>query len=297
MKTAVLGTGIMGAAMARRLLASGMAVNVWNRTRARAEPLAASGARVADTAREAAQECDVILTMLADGPAVEAAALGPDGFLKGARRGSVWLQTSTVGLEPCRRLAELAGEHGLTYVDAPVLGTKAPAEKGELLVLASGPDAVREELEPVLGAIGKKTLWLGPAGEGSRLKLVINDWLLGMVAALAETLAFARAIGADPERFLEAIDGGPIGPAYAQIKGRAMLRGSYEPSFPLSLALKDARLVLAAAEERGFDAGVTRLVSEWLERAEQLGRGSEDMAAVFEAIRADRSSSSSPSSS
>lgn len=284
MKIALLGTGIMGAAMARRMLGAGLSLAVWNRTREKAEPLAESGARVTDTPRQAAEGADVIVTMLSDGSAVEAAARGADGFLETAARGSVWLQTSTVGVAPTERLAALASEYQLSFVDAPVLGTKAPAESGELVVLASGPDAARSRIAPVLDAIARKTLWLGEAGAGSRLKLVINDWLLGLVGALAETLAFARAIDVEPRRFLEAIDGGPIGPAYAQIKGRAMLAGTWDASFPLSLALKDARLVIQAAEERGFDPRITRAIAERFERAQSLGHGRDDLAAVFAAM-------------
>src|SRR5215207_9730666 len=170
---AVLGTGIMGAAMARNLLWVGMEVRAWNRTREKAEPLAEDGAKVTDTPAEAA--------------AVEEAVGG--NVLPALVEDGVWLQMSTVGTEWSDRLEKLAAERGVAYVDAPVLGTKQPAEQGALIVLASGPEEVRERSQPVFDAVGSKTLWLGPAGAGSRLKLVVNNWIVGLIGALAETTA------------------------------------------------------------------------------------------------------------
>lgn len=282
---AVLGTGIMGAAMARRLLAAGHPVTVWNRSPEKAEPLAAAGAAVAETPQAAVRDATVVMTMLAHGDAVAAVMDGPDGALAAMGQRSLWLQTSTVGDVWADRFGELAGS--VTYVDAPVLGTREPAERGELLVLAAGPDDVRDRCAPIFEAVGKRTQWVGAAGAASRLKLVVNAWLVGLVEALAESIALAEALDLAPQQFLDAIEGGPVGAPYAQLKGQAMMARSFPPSFPLTLALKDARLVVDAAERRGIDAKLARTVVEQFARAADAGHGDEDMAAVFRVVTRD----------
>jgi 3-hydroxyisobutyrate dehydrogenase len=182
---------------------------------------------------------------------------------------------------------ELAEQRGTPFVDAPVVGTKQPAEKGELTILASGPRDARERAKPVFDAVGR-TIDLGAAGEGTRLKLVINSWLVILVEGLAETIAFAESIGVDPERFLETIEGGPTGPAYAQLKGKMMIARKFDPSFSLALARKDAGLVLEAAERHGFDAALVEVVVRKMDEAIAAGHGDEDMAATFYAAAAGR---------
>jgi 3-hydroxyisobutyrate dehydrogenase len=282
---AVLGTGIMGAAMARNLLWVGMEVRAWNRTREKAEPLAEDGAKVTDTPAEAAEGADFLITMLSDAGAVEEAVGG--NVLPALAEDGVWLQMSTVGTGWSDRLEKLAAERGVAYVDAPVLGTKQPAEQGALIVLASGPEEVRERSQPVFDAVGSKTLWLGPAGAGSRLKLVVNNWIVGLIGVLAETTALAEATGVDPARFLEVIEGGPLGLPYAQIKGKMMIEEEFPTSFSLRLARKDAALVLEAAEKEGLRLAVAEAVSARFDEALDAGHGEEDMAAVYYAARRD----------
>jgi 3-hydroxyisobutyrate dehydrogenase len=283
---AVLGTGIMGAAMAHNLLSAGMKVRAWNRSREKAEPLEKDGAEVVDHPKDAARDADFILTMLADADVVEEALRG--GVLTALAEDGVWLQMSTVGEEGSGRLAEIASEHGIHYVDAPVLGTKQPAEQGQLIVLASGPEEVRERSEEIFGAVGSKSVWLGEAGEGSRLKLVINNWIVGLLGVLAETVAFAEALGVDPAKFLETIEGGPLGLPYAQIKGNMMVEDDFPTSFSAKLARKDAALVLDAAEAHALRMRITESVAARLDEAIQAGHGEEDMAAVYRAARPDR---------
>jgi 3-hydroxyisobutyrate dehydrogenase len=272
---AVLGTGIMGAPMARNLLAAGFPLRVWNRSSEKAEPLAADGAVVADSPREASDGAEIVLTMLADADAVlDTVADALDGT-------QVWVQASTIGVEGTERCAALAGEHGVAFVDAPVLGTKQPAEQGQLIVLASGPADQRERLAPLFDAIGARTFWLGDAGAGTRLKLVANAWVLSLVEGLAETLVLAEGLGVAPELFLETIAGGPLDCGYAQLKGKAMIERDFPASFPLSLALKDARLVRKAAERAGVELPLVETVERQFERADDDGHGDEDMAAVF----------------
>jgi 3-hydroxyisobutyrate dehydrogenase len=267
---AVLGTGTMGAPMARNLVEAGLEVRVWNRSIEKAR--AVEGAQVCESASEAASGADFVLTMLADAEAVEQTVRGLD-FGEAA-----WLQMSTVGIGATERLMKLSDA---AFVDAPVVGTKQPAEKGELTILASGPRDARERAKPVFDAVGARTIELGDAGEGTRLKLVINSWLVILVEGLAETIAFAEAIGIDPERFLETIEGGPVGPPYAQLKGKMMIARKFDPSFSLALARKDARLVLEAAERHGFDAALVDVVARKMDEAIAAGHGDEDMAATF----------------
>jgi 3-hydroxyisobutyrate dehydrogenase len=283
---AVLGTGIMGSAMARNLLASGLEVRTWNRSREKAEPLARYGAEVADNPGDAARGADFVLTMLADTDAVEE-AVGGDVLPVLAEDG-VWLQMSTVGEGGNERLLRLAADHGVAYVDAPVLGTKQPAEQGQLIVLASGPEEVRERSEQVFGAVGSKTVWLGEAGEGSRLKLVVNNWIVGILGVLAETVAFANTIGVDPAKFLETIEGGPLGLPYAQMKGNMMVEEDFSTSFSANLARKDAGLVLDAAEAHDLRMQIAESVAARFDEAIRAGHGEEDMAAVYRATRPGR---------
>lgn len=269
----------MGAAIARRLASEGFEVRVWNRTRERAEALADIAA-VARTPAEAAEGADLLLTLLSDADAVESAMAGEDGGLAGAGGDAIWVQSSTVGIEGCERLGRLAAERGVAYVDAPVSGTKQPAEEGKLLVLASGPEEARARLAPLFDAIGQRALWLGPAGAGSRMKLVFNAWLLSLTAALAETIRVAERIGVDAGAFLDAIKGGPMGPPYAELKGRAMVERRFEEAaFPLKHAEKDARLVLDAVD--GVELELLAAARHDFRRALKAGHGDEDMAAVY----------------
>jgi 3-hydroxyisobutyrate dehydrogenase len=281
MQVAVLGTGIMGAPIARNLAAAGHEVRAYNRNRERAQPLESDGVTVCDDPAGAAEGAEVVLTMLADGEAVEAVVDGltfPDG--------SVWAQMSTVGIEATDRLVAIAGRAGVPYVDAPVLGTKAPAEKGELTVLASGDPQARERCAPVFDAVGARTVELGDEpGPATRMKLVLNAWLVSLIEGLAESIALAEGMQLDPAQFLEIIDGGPLGPPYAKMKGTMMIERSYEPSFTLALAAKDARLALDAAGRAGLELPALAAIRDQLERAVEQGHGEEDMAAAVEAAR------------
>jgi 3-hydroxyisobutyrate dehydrogenase len=264
MRVALLGTGAMGAPMGRNLIAAGHELRAWNRTRERAEAIA--GATVCDTPADACAGAEVVVTMLADAPAVEQAMDGVE------LDGAVWAQMSTIGVEATERLAR--GE----FVDAPVLGSTPAAEQGSLTVLASGPF---ERCRPVFDAVGT-TIDLGPeAGTGQRMKLVLNHWVIALVEGVAETVLLAERLGVDPQRFLDIIDGGPMGPAYAKLKGGNMIERRYEPNFSLKLARKDADLIAAVAD----DLPLARLISERMAAAIERGHGDEDFSAVVEAGR------------
>jgi 3-hydroxyisobutyrate dehydrogenase len=280
---AVLGTGIMGAGMSRSLLRTGFDVTVWNRSAAKAAPLADDGATVAPDVAAAVSGADVVITMLFDVAAVTEVV---GHALPAMREDAVWLQTSTVGLDGVRSLAALAEQHGITFVDAPVLGTRQPAEDGKLTVLAGGPTAVRDAVAPVLDAIGARTLWVGEQpGDGQRLKLVANSWVLSVTAATAQAVGLAAGLDLDPRLFLDVIAGGPLDCAYAQLKGKAMSEGDFTPSFPLSGAAKDADLIQAAMRTAGTNPELMAAGQRLYEAAQNSGHGGEDMAAVVTAIR------------
>jgi 3-hydroxyisobutyrate dehydrogenase len=282
MTIAVLGTGIMGAAMARNWLAAAESVRVWNRTRAKAEPLAEAGAQVADDPATAVDGVDVIVTMLYDADAVETAMRAAGRAL---RPGMLWLQMSTVGVEGAERLAGFAAEFGLTYVDAPVLGTRQPAEQGHLTVLASGPEEVRDLVERLVDPVAAQVRWLGPAGTGSRLKLVVNSWVLTVVAGVADSIALAQGLGLDGADFLDVIRGGALDLPYAHAKGDLMLRREFPSSFPVSGALKDARLIVEAGERAGADLSVVDAVAGLLDAVAKGGHQDEDLAAMYRMVR------------
>lgn len=278
MKIAVLGTGLMGAPIAANLAAAGHEVRVWNRTRAKAEPLAAQGATVADTPAAAVDGAEIVLTMLNDGPTVTATIQDAADALP---HDAVWIQTSTVGVDATDDHIALARSLGLEFVDAPVLGSVKPAQEGKLVVLAAGAAELRDRVQPVFDVIGARTMWVGEAGAASRLKLVANSWVLALTAAVGEAVALAEATGIDPSLFLEAVSGGATDCAYLQMKGNAIMAKSFEPAFTVQNALKDAVLVQEAAVHGGVQLDVAQAASARLNRAVTRGHGDEDMAASY----------------
>ena len=285
MRVAVLGTGIMGSGMARSLLRSGLDVTVWNRHPGRAAPLAADGADVAGSPGDAVADADAVITILWDGNSV--ADVMADA-LPGAPEGILWVQSSTVGLhEAGDMLPALADGCGARYIDAPVLGTRQPAQDGKLTVLAAGPEAVRDPVRPVFGAIGARTVWVSERpGDGTRLKLVANSWVATMVAATAQSIALAQGLGLDPQTFLDMMIGSAVDAPYLHVKGEAILAGQFAPSFAVGGAVKDTGLIAAAMRETGTDATLMDAVGAQYRKAAESGHGEEDMAAIFYAFRA-----------
>jgi len=276
MIVAFLGTGAMGAPMARNLAAAGHEVRAWNRTRAHAEGL---GAVVCAMPAEAIAGAEIVVTMLADGPST---AETVDGALQ---PGAVWAQMGTVGIEWTERFADLAGAAGAEFLDAPVIGSTPAAEAGELVVFASGADEAIDRAEPVFSVVAQETHRLGAVGAATRLKLVFNYWVLGLTALTAEVLALADGLDVGGERFLKLIEGGFADSVYAQMKGKKMLTRDWSPLFKLALGRKDLTLVLEAAAGAGIDLAVARSALEEMDRAVARGYGDGDTAAVIEAIR------------
>jgi 3-hydroxyisobutyrate dehydrogenase len=276
---AVLGTGTMGTGMARSLLRNGIAVRVWNRSAARAQPLAADGAYVAASPVEAVSGADVLITMLYDAASVldvmtdAAPAVAP---------GAIWLQSATIGLPGTAQAAALAQATALRMIDAPVLGTKQPAEQGTLVMLVSGDRGALEGIEPVLDAVSARRVWAGDLpGQAMSLKLACNAWIASITAATAQSLTLASGLAVDPRLFLDAIAGGPSDCAYAHLKGGQMMAADFAPSFELDGLSKDVSLIADAAERAGVDTTLLSALGEVYRRAGALGYGKDDVAAVI----------------
>jgi 3-hydroxyisobutyrate dehydrogenase len=276
MQVAVLGTGIMGAGMARSLLRAGHDVRVWNRTAARAQPLADDGATVAGTAACAVEGAEVVLVMLWDITAV----LDVLGAAAGASPDAVWLQASTVGPDGMREIA--AARPDLRLVDAPVLGTRAPAEQGTLVALLSGSPADLAAAQPAVDGYSARSVRAGEQlGAASALKLVCNAWVATMNAAVGQSVALAEGLGLDPALFLDAMRGGASDAPYLHMKAELIAKGEFPPSFALDGALKDVELIRAAARSVSVADDVLAGLVAAYGRAVGAGHGDEDMAAVY----------------
>ncbi len=281
----VLGAGgTMGQAMARNLARAGFAVRAWNRSAEKAAPLRADGAVVLDDTGEAGRGADIVLTMLSDTDAVLDSARPA---LEAAGDGVLWLQMSTVGEAGIERCLELAANLGVDILDAPVLGTKQPAEDGKLIVLAAGAESLRPRAQPVFDAIAQKTVWAGQAGAATRLKLVANSWVLTVTEGVAEIIALAEALDVDPQAFFDAIEGGTLDLPYLRIKGKAILARDFEPMFRLKLAAKDARLIDDAARARDMDLPLFAAIAHRMTEG-AAEHGDEDMSASYLTSSRDR---------
>lgn len=276
---ALLGLGIMGTGMAHSMRRAGIDLTVWNRSEPAVVALAEAGAGVAASPAEAARGASVVITMLSDAAATSAVisdawpGLSPD---------AIWIQMGTIGLAATAELAERAQGAGITFVDAPVAGTRQPAMEGKLTIMAAGPESARDRCTPIFDAVGQKTVWVSETpGDATRLKLVVNGWLTTLMAGLAESLELATRLGLDPAAFLDFIDGGTLGIPYAQVKGKAMIARSFPTSFSAANARKDVGLVTEAAGSVGLDLGVATAVGVLFDRAIAAGHGDDDMAAII----------------
>jgi 3-hydroxyisobutyrate dehydrogenase len=282
---AVLGVGIMGAAMARNLVRARLTTTVWDRSAAATEALAADGALAAPTAADAVRDIDVVITMLPTADVVNSVLLDDTTTLGSVSAGAVWAQMGTIGIEATTEIvARLSRERpDVMFVDAPVSGSKGPAESGQLLILASGPETARPVLGPVFSAIGRSTVWLGEAGQGSKMKLVINAYLATLIEGVAEAVQLATQLGIDPARLDDAIKGGPLDAPLADAKLHKMEQQDYAPEFPLEWALKDVDLALAAAGGASLPA-LAALSRQW-HKAVDDGHGREDISAALLSLR------------
>ncbi len=277
-RVGLLGTGLMGTAMAHRLLDQGVPVIAWDRQPEHAQALAERGAEVAGSAGELVTRAQFVITML---PTADIVLSVVEPVLDEWPEETIWLQMSSVGAAEADRLTEIAGAHGVTLFDAPVSGSTHPAEDGKLTILASGPDSARAQVEPVFEALGSRVQWVGEAGMGSRLKLAANHWMIAMVAALGEAMHLCQLMGLDEQQFVALLDGGPLGSSYGLEKLGEMQRHEYPAGFPVRLALKDLKLVREVAKGAGVELPVLDAVLERIGDVESR-HADDDLAAVYE---------------
>jgi 3-hydroxyisobutyrate dehydrogenase len=280
-RVGLLGVGLMGSAMAHRLLDQGIEVVAWDRNPEQVAAIEERGAKRGDEPADVVRGADVVITMLPTAPIVLDVV---EPLLQDWPEATIWLQMSSVGAAEADQLVEVARAHDLTLVDAPVSGSTHPAEEGELTILASGPDSAQAPLEPVFEALGSRILWVGEAGMGSRLKMAANHWMIAMTAALAESMHLCEAMGLDQQQFVDLLDGGPLGSAYGLMKLDEMLAHDYPVGFPVRLALKDLELVREVEQSSKAAMPLLDVVHERFLAADE-DHADEDLAAVYEAGR------------
>lgn len=278
-RLAVLGLGTMGQAMAGSALRNGIPTVVWNRDPDVARGLAEAGAEVATSVADAVSGADVVITMVTDSKAV--ISIADDlGLLEALPDGAVWAQMSTIGVEGTETIRSMVEKQrpDVLFLDAPVSGSKVPAEQGRLIIFASGSELARPLADPVFAAIGQRTVWLGPVGMGSRLKLVNNTLLAFAAEGVANSLALAHQLGLDVHHVRDAFEGGPLVSPWMAGKLARIQDDNYSPEFPLALALKDVHLALAEVDPAHLSV-LTAVAREW-EEAVQQGLGDQDVTVV-----------------
>ena len=281
---AVVGVGTMGHGMAASALRAGIPTIVWDRTPSATRNLAALGAEVAQSAADAARRAAIVVTMVPDADAVIATARD-EGMLAALAPGSIWVQMSTIGVAGIEHVAALVEQErpDVTLVDAPVSGSKGPAEQGELLIFASGPDDARARVTPLFDALGRQTLWVGPVGTGTRVKVINNTWLAFGAEAVDASVALAHRLGVDTGTMVAALEAGPLVSPWQSAKLARVVNGDFSPQFALRLALKDVRLALDAAGDDQFPA-LRCLADEW-QQAVATGLGDQDLTVVTQALQ------------
>jgi len=286
MNIGFIGLGIMGSAMAANLLKAGFKVTVWNRSQDKSELLAGAGAAIAATPRAVAEQCDIIIAMMANGPAVQSVRDGADGIIAGLKPGKGYVDMSTVDAETSIESARLAHNKGALFLEAPVAGSKKPAEDGTLTIMAAGDQALYETALPAFEKMGKKIMFLGENGNGARMKLANNLVMGGMMIALCEGLALASRSGLDATQLLEVLDSGAVSNPMFRLKGPQIAANKeFPPAFPLKHMQKDLRLALKLAEEIGQPLFATATNNELFKAALADGLGDCDFAAVTQVVK------------
>jgi 3-hydroxyisobutyrate dehydrogenase len=282
-QVAVLGIGTMGHGMATSARRAGIPTIVWNRDPNATRDLAGLGAEVADTAAAAARRATIVVTMVTDADAVMSVARD-QGMLDALEPGTIWVQMSTIGVAGIERVAAIVEKErpDITLLDAPVSGSKEPAEQGQLTIFASGPAAARVRVAPLFDALGRRTVWVGAVGNGTRLKLVNNTWLAFGAEAVDASVALAHRLGIETAAVVDALAGGPLVSPWQAAKLQRILGWDFSPQFPLSLALKDVHLALEAADEDRF-AALSGLADEW-QRVVDQGLGDQDLTVMTRAL-------------
>lgn len=278
------GLGLMGARMARQFLDKGFPLTVWSRDPKKAGPLTAAGAKAAKTPKQLAEDSDVVVTCVADPPAVERVVFAEDGVLAGARPGFRYLETSTVSPDLTRRIAEAFRAKGADALEGPMTGSKNGAEKGTLLFMCGGRKATFDELQPVLMAMGAKAIYCGEMGAGATVKLIGNTFITFMLEALSECAVLARKAGVPLETMLEVVMASGFSSPYYNFKGQALAKRDFEQHFSIDLLVKDQSLMLAEAHRHRVSMPGLGAIREVFQAARGQGLGQEDIGAVVKVL-------------
>ncbi|XP_060203217.1 glyoxylate/succinic semialdehyde reductase 1 [Lycium barbarum] len=279
-----LGIGIMGKAMAVNLLRHGFKVTVWNRTLSRCDELVQHGASVGETPAAVIKKCKYTIAMLSDPAAALSVVFDKDGALEQICGGKGYIDMSTVDADTSSKISEAITSKGGSFVEAPVSGSKKPAEDGQLVILAAGDKALYDQVLPAFDVLGKKSFFLGQVGNGAKMKLVVNMIMGSMMNAFSEGIVLADKSGLDPHTLLDVLDLGAIANPMFKMKGPAMIKNSYPPAFPLKHQQKDMRLALALGDENAVPMPVAVAANEAFKKARSLGLGDHDFSAVFETV-------------
>ena len=278
---AVLGLGAMGHAFATNLLKADFEVTVWNRSADKAGDLVEAGARLADSPADAVAQAQAVILMLPDLAVTRDVLLGDSGALAAMPEGATLIQMGTLGVAETDRLIAEADDarDDIVFIDAPVSGTKAPAEQGKIAILTSGDrERAAAVVEPIFDVLGKQTHWLGQAGQGARMKIVVNAWLVSMMQGIAETAHLADTLGFTTDDLWQVLDGGPLATPYMKLKLDMIASGDFDPQMAMQWGLKDAGLALEAGDGKALPS-LTQIRNLWSD-AVSAGYGEEDIASI-----------------
>ncbi len=281
MQIGFIGLGIMGSRMAANLLKGGHKLKVYNRTLSKAEELVKKGAELSHSSKEAADNVDVLFTMLSNPDAIKDAALGEKGFLTSMKKNSIWVDCSTVNPSFSKEMTKEANEKGIRFIDAPVAGTKLPAEKGELIIIVGGNKNDIEEITPLLNLMGKKIIYAGDNGMGTSLKMVINLMLASAMEVFSEALILGETLGFTKEKLYDVLIGGPVTAPFLAGKKDKIDKLNFEADFPLQLMLKDMQLIGQTAKENNINLPAADSIKEIYSEAVKNGFGDKDFSVIY----------------
>ena len=286
MKIGFIGLGIMGSRMAANLAKAGYDIVLYNRTPEKAEAVVQyDRAQWRDTPIEVAKESDILITMLASPEAVREMALGENGFLDYMRPATIWVDSSTVNPSFTVEMAAESNRRKVEFVDAPVAGSLVPAEKGELIFLVGGKDAMVEKCVPLFEAMGKKYVHVGENGKGTSLKMVFNLLLGQAMYAFSEGMSLGQSLGISQETLLEVLMGSPVVAPFISGKRDKLESGNYEAEFPLRWMQKDLQLASRTAYEEGVPLPAVNVIKEIYQMARKQGYGEKDFSAIYEFLK------------
>lgn len=283
-----LGMGIMGKAMAMNLLRNGFKVTVWNRTLSKCDELKEHGASVGESPAAVVKKCKYTIGMLSDPPAALSVVFDKGGILEEISSGKGYIDMSTVDAETSSKISQAVIAKGGSFLEAPVSGSKKPAEDGQLVILAAGEKGLYEKIVPAFDVLGKKSFFLGEVGNGAKMKLVVNMIMGSMMNAFSEGLVLADKSGLSPKTLLDVLDLGAIANPMFKMKGPSMIENSYSPAFPLKHQQKDMRLALALGDENAVSMPVAAAANEAFKKARSTGLGDLDFSAVYEIFKVTR---------